>query len=63
MYSAATKRGKVVDITWYLTSLVITINMDLSEMLEYSGGPKIIMNKELSAPEYLHPDNLSLIYL
>eukprot|EP00548_Thalassiothrix_antarctica_P013980 CAMPEP_0194167040 /NCGR_PEP_ID=MMETSP0154-20130528/2462_1 /TAXON_ID=1049557 /ORGANISM="Thalassiothrix antarctica, Strain L6-D1" /LENGTH=397 /DNA_ID=CAMNT_0038877863 /DNA_START=35 /DNA_END=1228 /DNA_ORIENTATION=+ len=57
MYGAAMKGGKVMDITWYLTSLVITLDPDLTEVPEYSGGPEIVMDEEPGPPEYLHPEN------
>jgi hypothetical protein len=53
--------GNVLDVTWYLTQLVITINVDdaaLEDVDEYTTGPEIIVAPDDDGgPEYFDPQD------
>lgn len=56
--SAATAGATVLDVTWFLTSVVITIENDLSKVPQYQGGPEVVY--ESPGPvAYFNPDNPS----
>jgi ribosome maturation factor RimP len=54
--SAASVGVTVSDVTWYLTSVVITIENDMENVPQYQGGPEVVY--ESPAPvQYYNPDN------
>ncbi|KAI2506627.1 hypothetical protein MHU86_7837 [Fragilaria crotonensis] len=54
--SAATVGSTVRDVTWFLTSVVIAIENDFSQVPQYQGGPEVVY--ESPGPvQYLNPDN------
>jgi ribosome maturation factor RimP len=53
---AATAGATVRDVTWFLTSVVITIENDLTQVPQYQGGPEVVY--ESPGPVvYANPDN------
>jgi ribosome maturation factor RimP len=50
--------GSVVDVTWYLTQLVITVDDDsLEDVDEYSMGPEIMVAPDDGGPEFFDPQD------
>ena len=52
--------GNVIDVTWYLTQVVITVDDTLLDMVDdYTTGPEIILapNNEHDGPEYFDPED------
>jgi ribosome maturation factor RimP len=50
--------GNVIDVTWYLTQLVITVDDDaLEDVDEYSMGPEIIIAPDDDGPEFFDPED------
>jgi ribosome maturation factor RimP len=54
--SAANRGATVRDVTWYLTSVVITIENDLSQVPQYEGGPEVVTYTP-GPPQYFDPEN------
>jgi len=50
--------AQVVGVTWYLTTVVITISPDLSSVPEYQSGPEVVF-ETTGPPVYKNPDNPS----
>lgn len=50
--------GRVLDVTWYLTQVVITVDDDsLPNVEEYSMGPEIVVRQDSNGPEYFDPED------
>ena len=50
--------GRVLDVTWYLTQVVITVDDEsLPNVEEYTMGPEIVLAVDDNGPEYFDPDD------
>jgi ribosome maturation factor RimP len=54
--SAANMGATVRDITWFLTSVIITIENDLDQVPQYQGGPEVVYDSP-GPVQYFNPDN------
>mmetsp|Transcript_30012 Transcript_30012/g.45515 ORF Transcript_30012/g.45515 Transcript_30012/m.45515 type:complete len:385 (-) Transcript_30012:96-1250(-) len=54
--SAANVGATVVGVTWYLTTVVVTIDTNFSSVPEYREGPEVII-ETAGPPVYKNPDN------
>lgn len=54
--AAATKGVTVVDVTWFLTTVIVTIDPDLDQVPQYQGGPEVVYESP-APPVYFNPDN------
>ena len=48
--------GTVVDVTWYLTQVVVTVD-SLETVEEYTMGPEIIIAPDDNGPEFIDPED------
>lgn len=50
--------GRVLDVTWYLTQVVITVDDDsLEQVEEYTMGPNIVLAPNDNGPEFFDPED------
>lgn len=50
--------GRVLDVTWYLTQVVITVDEDsLDQVEEYTMGPNIELAMDDTGPEFFDPED------
>jgi len=56
--SAGMVNGRVLDVTWYLTQVVITVDdVSLEGVDEYTMGPEIVLAPDDDGPEYIDPED------